>query len=89
MEGRDETFLSWQTAHLGEGKWVCLKELNNRTPDREFQEALSPNMVLSRKARHLTSRPQKQVSGLGGVLVGICSLDPEAPAGSDHTSSCH
>ncbi|GAB1293397.1 UV excision repair protein RAD23 [Apodemus speciosus] len=47
-------------AHLGEGKWVCLKELNNGTPDREFQEALSLNMVLSRKARHLNSQPQKQ-----------------------------
>lgn len=81
MEGRDETFPSCQAAHLGEGKWVCLKELKSRIPDREFQEALSLNMVLSRKARRLNNRPQKQVSWLDGVLVGISSLDSGAPAG--------
>ena len=81
VEGRDETFLSCQAAHLGEGKGICLKELKSRIPDREFQEALSLNMVLSRKARRLSSRPQKQVSRLDGVLMGICSLDSEAPAG--------
>lgn len=80
MEGRDETFLSCQAAHLGEGKWVCLKELKSRIPDREFQEALSLNMVLSRKARHPNSRPQKQVSRLDGVLVGIYGLDSGVPA---------
>lgn len=81
MEGRDETFPSCQAAHLGEGKWVCLKELKSRIPNREFQEALSLNMVLSRKARRPNNRPQKQVSWLDGVLVGISSLDSGAPAG--------
>ena len=42
----------------------------NRTPDREFLGAPSRNTVLSRRAKYPSSRPQKQVSGLGGVHVG-------------------
>lgn len=47
----------------------CALELN-RTPDREFLGVPSQNTVLSRRAKCLSSRPQNQVSELGGVHVG-------------------
>lgn len=89
MEGRKETPPSCQAGHLGEGKRVCLQELKSRIPDREFQEALSPNMVLSRRARYPSSRPQKQVSRLDGVHVALVVQSQVPLHGSDHTSSDH
>lgn len=49
---------------------LCL-ELN-RTPDREFLGAPSQNMVLSRRAKFQSSRPQKQVSDWEVCTWGAC-----------------
>lgn len=77
MEGGDEAFLSPVRLIIWEGEWLYWRELKSRIPDREFPEAPSPNMVLSRRARYQNSRPQKQVSRMHSVHVGICSLAQE------------
>lgn len=53
----------------GRQRVFCALELN-RTPDREFLGVPSQNMVLSRRAKCLSSLPQNQVSVLGGMHVG-------------------